>query len=129
MNEIYKKIDSLLAGGDFNEAERLIFTTAESLTSAANAMLNTSNYRDALETLRITAEMMRRYYDENIDFDELKLSVSEIYLLLENIPSAIHELTEAIAIMENRLGPVHQSVIDAKEKLNRMKSELRMIEG
>ena len=126
MNEICGKLDTLLSKGISGEAEELLFTTVDSLTVTAGVMFDARDYRGALEDLRRAIDLMHRYYNENIDFAELKLGVSEIYVLLEDFNSAAQELSGAIIIMKNELGPEHHSVKEAQAKLHRMRTELRI---
>ena len=124
MNEIEENLNSLLAQGRTDEAEALLFSAAESLTSGAGALLDSGDYHGAVDVISHAIELMRRHYTANMDFAELKISLSDIYMLLSSTPPAIRELSEAVSIMEHELGPDHQSVKDAQTKLLRMKAEL-----
>ena len=127
MTVMNPKINSLLALGELHEAESLLFKTAETMTSGASELLESGDHGGALNAFRNVIELMRVYYNDSIDFAELKLSVSEICVLQEDFPSAISELSEAVTIMENILGHEHRSVKDAQSKLLRMRTELNSL--
>ena len=121
MVELYNKLDSLIADGEMDEAESLVYAAADALAADAAIMHSSGDYYGAVEMFRRIVELMRRYYVENCDFAKIKLSISEIYSFLGDAPAAKKELSEAIAIMKNELGEDHQSVIDALEKLRTLR--------
>ena len=120
--------------GELDAADRLISEALEifdnmaepdvhhaaALTTKAVLMYRKGNYRGSLEGFRRALDLTKRFFGENIEFAICKRNISDVCELLGDIPSAIAELSDAIRIMERIRGPEHDSVLDAKKKLERI---------
>jgi hypothetical protein len=82
MFEIYSKLDSLMADGEPEEAEMLLFAIADELTDIASAKCDDGDFQDALELYREILSLMQRYYGNNVDFGKLELSIKEIQKMI-----------------------------------------------
>jgi len=95
---------------------------AAALTTKGVIQCRAGNYRGALDGFLLALELTRRFFGENIEFAICRRNIADVHELLGDIPSAIAELSDAVRIMGNIFGEEHNSVKDARGKLERLRS-------
>jgi len=97
---------------------------AAAVTVKAGAMFRTGSHFEALEEFRRALDLALGFFGENIEYARCKISISEVYALLGELPSAITEMSDAVRIMERILGEDDRSVAEARIRLEELKAEV-----
>ena len=84
MFKAFSEIDTLMTNGELEEAEALLYSTADELTIEATTKCEMGDFRGALEIYRRIIKLMQRYYGDSVDFSRLELNISEIRELIDN---------------------------------------------
>ena len=78
------------------------------------------DFAQALVTFRKALSIMRRYFGETAELAECKRDISEVYLLLGDVPSAVTELKEASSLMQKLDGFSDDTIIEVRLKLEQL---------
>ena len=95
---------------------------AAALTTKAVIQCRAGDYRNALEGFRRALELTKRFFGENLEYAICKRNIADVCQLIGDIPAAVSELSDAVRVMEGILDERHPSLVDAKEKLERLRS-------
>ena len=93
---------------------------AAALTTNAVLQYRSGKHREALEGFKRALDLTRRFFGENIEFASCRRNISDVYELLDDAPSAMAELADAVRIYERLLGSDHPSTRNAREKLEQL---------
>jgi len=96
---------------------------AAAVTLKAGAMFRAGSHFEALGEFRRALDLALGFFGENIEYAQCKISISEVYALLGELPSAITEMSGAVRIMERILGENDRSVKEARTRLEELKAE------
>jgi tetratricopeptide (TPR) repeat protein len=95
---------------------------AAAIATKAAIKCRTGDYFGALEGFKQALELTGRSFGENIEFAACRRNIADVYELLDDIPSAIAELSSAAEIMERILGASHPTAMDARKRLESLKN-------
>jgi tetratricopeptide (TPR) repeat protein len=93
---------------------------AAALTTKAVLLCRKHDFQYALVCFRRSLELTKRFFGENIEYAICKRNISEVCELLGETPAAISELSDSIRIMEKIRVPEHESVTNARSRLDIM---------
>ena len=82
MFEINSNLDSMLANGEQEEAETLLFEALDELTDGASVDCNLGDYHSAVEKYRHIINLMQRYYGDSVDLKKIEQNIAEIQRLI-----------------------------------------------
>ena len=78
------------------------------------------DFAQALVTFRNALSVMRRTFGETAELAACKKDISDVYLLLGDVPSAVTELKEASALMQKLGGFSDDTIIEVRLKLEQL---------
>ena len=78
------------------------------------------DFAQALVIFRRALSIMRRYFGETAELAACKKDISEVYLLLGDVPSAVEELKEASSLMQKLDEFNDDAIIDVRIKLEQL---------
>jgi len=93
---------------------------AAALTTKSVLLFHAEDFQGALDGFRTALSLTRRFFGENIEYAICKRNISDVHVMLGDIPSAIEELSEAARVFEKIYGAQHETVIQVRSKLDKL---------
>jgi len=97
---------------------------AAALTTKAVVQCRSGDHRGALDGFRKALELTRRFFGENIEYAICRRNIADVFEIIGDLPSAAAELADAVRILTGILGGQHQSVINARGKLEQLEKRI-----
>ena len=95
---------------------------AVALTTKAILLSRKRDFRAALFAFRQSLEHIRTFSGESLEYARCKLNIATVYEALGDFPAATTELEESVRILEEHLGPNHETTKTARADLERIRN-------